>query len=101
MIGNLFLNFKTCEFINCTFNLKNSKSHECCITVVIDNENELEEKLSDNLEYILRESKAVDIKDNEYCYDVDYNFEKIEGYSGDDNEDIDFNFKNIKNVEII
>ena len=91
MIGNLFLKFKTCPFINCTFNLNNSKSHECCVTIGLNNEYQLEEELDERAQDLVIKSKCIDIKENEYVYDIDYTFEEIK--EGSKDNDIKYDFR--------
>lgn len=93
MIGNIFLKFKTCPFINCTFNLSNSKSHECCITIGLEDEYQLSEELFDRAQDLVIKSKCIDIKENEYVYDIDYTFEEIEIYEGDNDTDVEYDFR--------
>lgn len=95
MIGNLFLNFKTCPFINCTFNLNNSKSHECCVTIALNDETQLEEELDDRIQDLVVKSKCIDIKENEYVYDVEHTFEEIEMYEGDNDNDVEYDFRKL------
>lgn len=97
MIGNLFLKFKTCPFIDCTFKLYNSKAHESCLTIKTEKEEDITDYLYDNIEDIIRESKCIDLKDNEYIYDLEYKFERFDDYYGQDNEDVDFDFNFFKN----
>lgn len=92
MIGNLFLKFKTCPFINCTFNLNNSKSHECCVTIGLEDEYQLEKELDERAQDLVVKSKCIDIKENEYVYDIEYTFEEIEVYDEDNDTDTDVEY---------
>lgn len=93
MIGNLFLNFKMCPFIDCTFTMDDSTSHECCVTIGLNSEDELNEKIEDNIEHIIRESKCIPIKDNEFVYDLSYNFEEIKLEDGEDDSNVEYDFR--------
>lgn len=93
MIGNLFLKFKLCPLDGCTFVLANSKAHECCISIGLTTESDLDSHLEERIEEVLRESKCIPIQDNEYVYDLEYNFEEIALQQGEDDSDVEYDFR--------
>lgn len=94
MIGNLLFKFKTCPFINNTFNLNNSKSHECCVVIGLNDEYQLNEELFDRAQDLVVKSKCIDIKENEYVYDIDYTFEEIR----ECNKDLEYDFREVMEI---
>ena len=90
------MKFKTCPFKNCTFDMRDSISHECCVTIGLNNELQLSMDLEDKIEDIIRESKCIPLKDNEFAYDIEYNFEEIKLSENEDDSDVEYDFRDKK-----
>lgn len=93
MIGNLFLKFKTCPFNDNTFKLNDSKYHECCVIIGLHGEEQLEKEMWDKSQDLVVTSKCIDIKENEYVYDLEYVFEEIKICEGEDDTDVEYDFR--------
>lgn len=101
MIGNLFLKFKTCPFNNNTFKLNDSIEHECCVIIGLNNEQQLEKEMWDKSQDLVVSSKCIDIKENEYVYDLEYDFEEIALLEGEDDTDVEYDFRKTRDEEVV
>lgn len=88
------MKFKTCPFNNCTFNMRDSIQHECCVTIGLNNDLQLSMDLEDKMEDLIRQSKCIPLKENEFTYDINYTFEEIVLNEGDDDSDVEYDFRN-------
>ena len=91
MLGKLFLQFKTCPWVDdSTFILANSIEHECSVKIGAKSESQLKSLLEDKIEDMIRKTNCTDISEDEYAYDIEYDFKKVESIK---EEDIEYDFR--------